>query len=196
MSPSNSFIPGRSIPLGQKSSPFYPPGSQQLLEGLGFGRYLEAPPLSLTVIGDDARQTAAISERLALAGERFLQLAPAILRPRVIAQRAFDVKEIAHQAALEAATLETTGLCLLVLLCKVEPVDLVIGIGENGQALVADLRHEAPKMYPAQVQKFVTQAELEQEAASRHFAGERDAFLLVAFERLYGTKIAKPSSGT
>lgn len=162
------------------------PNAEDILRGLGFGECLKTPPLNLTMITDNAAQSTGFTKRSLLAGDRFRRLMP-IIRPRVVAQYFFDVEEIHRSALIEKASPEATGLSLLVLLCKVEPADLVLGVGEQGQPLVADLRREAAKIYPNQVQKFVTQTELEQAARGRPFAGEPDAFLLIALERLYKT---------
>lgn len=162
------------------------PTAEDILRGLGFGEYLKAAPLNLTVITDNAKQSTSFTKRSLLAGDRFRRLMP-VIRPRVIAQHFFDVEEIQRSALSEKASPKATGLSLLVLLCKVEPADLVLGIGEQGQPLVADLRREAAKMYPDQAQKFVTQTELEQAAREHSFASEPDAFLLIALERLYKT---------
>lgn len=186
-----------NFPNGSFSSPN--PGASQwghlseaVLRRMGFSSYLDTPPLKLTMITDKADQGQATSlmMRTTLAGERFMELKPVIVRPRALEQRFFDVEAIHQAAMIEKESAETTGLSLLVLLCKTEPVDLVLGIGEQGEALVADLKREAAKMYPNQVQKFVTQTELEQAARGRPFAGEPNAWLLVAFERLYKTEIA------
>lgn len=186
----NTANPANNQPEYPKTFPFRRPRPEEILRLLGVGQCLDEPPLQLTVISDSVAQAQATIVQTLRAGSRFLELMPSATQPRTIAQRFFNVEEIHRSALIEKTSPNTTGLSLLVLLCKAEPADLVIGIGEQGAPLVADLRREAVKMYPDQVQKFVTQTELEQAAKMRSFANEPDAFLLIALERLYKTNIA------
>lgn len=170
--------------------------SEAILRELELAQYLGIPPLKLTMITDkmDQAQATDLMRRTTLAHDRFMELMP-VVRPRPLEQRFVDVEAIHRSVLIERKTAENTGLSLLVIFCKTNPVNLVLGIGEQGEGLVTDLRRGAPRLYPDQAQKFVTQTELEQAARERFFAGEPDAFLLIALERLYKTRIAARSSG-
>lgn len=181
MSPSNSPDP--------KRIPFRQPTADEIMSMLGCGPLFDAPALNFAIICDDRTQAASIVQRTLRAGMRFTDLKPATVRPRAVAQRFITMEEIRQIVSEEKASGETTGLALLVELCKVSPADLVLGIGGLGQALIADLKRGAAKMYPDQVRKFVTQTELEREVAGRPFAHETDAFLMAAFGHLYGVML-------
>ena len=173
------------------------PISEAILRELGASQYLDTPPLKLLILVNKIVQPQAANfmSRTTLAHDRFLEMRPVVVRPRAIEQRFVDVEAIHRAAIIERENADNTGLNLVVLLCKVEPVDLVLGVDEQGQALVTDLRRAVAKMYPDQTQKFVTQTELKQAARGRFFAGEPDAFLLVAIERLYRVQLTTRSSG-
>lgn len=172
-----------------RTLPFRTPTADEILSMLGVSGDMLASTLHFTVICDDEAQQAEIIEATIRAGDHFSKLKPAAVRPRAIAQRFFDVAQVQRIAEEEHADAATTGLCMLVSLCKVSKADLVLGVGKQGQGVVTDLKRQAAKMYPDRVGCFMTQADAEKEAAERPFAGEPDAWLLVAFEHLYGVKI-------
>ena len=169
-----------------KHIPFRQPTADEILSMLGCGPLFDAPALNFTIICNDRAQAVDITQRTIRAGARFTDLKPATVRPRAIAQRFMTMEEISQIASEEKASGETTGLALLIELCKVSPADLVLGMEGFGQALIADLKNGTAKMYPDRIGRFVTQSELERETVGRPFAGETDAFLMAAFGHLYG----------
>lgn len=176
--------------------PTQPITTDELLEMLGVSPQLRESALQMVVICDNDAQSKATLEQIIRANRYYVDRNPAVVSAHAIAHRVFTIAEIQKLAVEGYTDPEVVGLSLLVLFCRVEPTELVLGIGEQGQGVVADLKAEAAKMYPDRVECFMTQADAEQEAKTRPFADDPDAFMLVALEHLLGIKIGPDSTAT
>lgn len=167
------------------------PSSMPTLDDIAsvLAAYTSGAAQYFAVICDDSAQAREFTQRSMLAGAQVLSVLPKKAQKYVVAQRFFSIEAVQKTAREEGADGDTTGRNLLALLCEDNPPTLILGIGSQGQQLLIELRQAARELYPDRASKFVTQTELEREAADRPFAANPDAFLLVAFERLYNVRI-------
>lgn len=153
--------------------------------------YPEPAPLNFTLLCDRADEANDLIRRILRAGAKFRKYLPRdVALPSGHYQRWLSIDDVKQIQSASNASAEDVGLAIIVDLCKITPADVVLGVGEWGQALATDLRPQVEKLYPDRADRFITQAEAEQEATDRPFADEPDAFLFVAFERLYGVKVS------